>query len=289
MGTRTNKTWLGAQRVGIRDDSNTDKIDDAIVEYKKSVALQSGYVTAWNNLGDRPGEEGSSEAITFASRRRRAKLAPNNPTATERLEEIAARLRRRGQLEACRYQGRLTRRSLHLALFNIAPALRRPRRAPRVRNAGKRSNHRVTGSRRAAAARARSSAIFGLARFSTVRDFETSCTAEGRAPCCQGELPASPSATLPHRRLFPGEEQIRQNLVMFRRPTHRGRRCIDRASSTSIWPCRRWPNAVPVTFRAPANRSAPSSSSASSASPPSPAHPAAPLAVYPSAASHSPS
>jgi len=78
--------------------SNTDKIDDAIVEYKKSVALQPGYVTAWNNLGEAYEKKKElKEAIKCYEES--LVLAPNNPTATERLEEIKMRLRRRGQLE----------------------------------------------------------------------------------------------------------------------------------------------------------------------------------------------
>ena len=49
--------------------SNTDKIDDAIVEFKKSVALQPGYVTAWNNLGERTRRRRSSRKRSSATRR----------------------------------------------------------------------------------------------------------------------------------------------------------------------------------------------------------------------------
>ena len=29
-----------------------EKIEESVVEFKKAVELQPGYVTAWNNLGD---------------------------------------------------------------------------------------------------------------------------------------------------------------------------------------------------------------------------------------------
>ena len=78
--------------------SNTDKIDAAIDEYKKSVALQPGYVTAWNNLGEAyEKKKEMKEAIRCYEES--LELSPNNPTATERLEEIKMRLRRRGQLD----------------------------------------------------------------------------------------------------------------------------------------------------------------------------------------------
>ena len=78
--------------------SNTDKIDDAIVEFKKSVALQPGYVTAWNNLGEAYEKKKElKEAIKCYEES--LVLSPNNPTASERLEEITLRLRRRGQLD----------------------------------------------------------------------------------------------------------------------------------------------------------------------------------------------
>jgi len=77
--------------------SNTDKIDDAIVEFKKSVALQPGYVTAWNNLGEAYEKKKElKEAIKCYEES--LVLSPNNPTATERLDEIKMRLRRRGEL-----------------------------------------------------------------------------------------------------------------------------------------------------------------------------------------------
>ena len=31
---------------------NMEKIEESVVEFKKAVELQPGYVTAWNNLGD---------------------------------------------------------------------------------------------------------------------------------------------------------------------------------------------------------------------------------------------
>ena len=78
--------------------SNTDKIDDAIAEFKKSVALQPGYVTAWNNLGEAYEKKKElKEAIKCYEES--LVLSPNNPTASERLEEITLRLRRRGQLD----------------------------------------------------------------------------------------------------------------------------------------------------------------------------------------------
>jgi len=78
--------------------SNTDKIDAAIDEYKKSVALQPGYVTAWNNLGEAyEKKKEMKEAIRCYEES--LELSPNNPTATERLEEIKMRMRRRGQLD----------------------------------------------------------------------------------------------------------------------------------------------------------------------------------------------
>lgn len=77
--------------------SNTDKIDDAIAEFKKSVALQPGYVTAWNNLGEAYEKKKElKEAIKCYEES--LVLSPKNPTATERLEEIQTRLRRRLEL-----------------------------------------------------------------------------------------------------------------------------------------------------------------------------------------------
>ena len=60
--------------------------------------MQPGYVTAWNNLGEAYEKKKElKEAIKCYEES--LVLAPNNPTATERLEEIKMRLRRRGQLE----------------------------------------------------------------------------------------------------------------------------------------------------------------------------------------------
>ena len=60
--------------------------------------MRPGYVTAWNNLGEAYEKKKElKEAIKCYEES--LVLAPNNPTATERLEEIKMRLRRRGQLE----------------------------------------------------------------------------------------------------------------------------------------------------------------------------------------------
>jgi len=78
--------------------SNTDKLDLAVAEFKKSVALQPGYVTAWNNLGEAH-EKRKEMKEAIACYEESLVLSPNNPTATERLEEIKMRMKRRGQLD----------------------------------------------------------------------------------------------------------------------------------------------------------------------------------------------
>lgn len=78
--------------------SNTDKLDLAVAEFKKSVALQPGYVTAWNNLGEAY-EKKKEMKDAIACYEESLVLSPNNPVATERLEEIKMRMKRRGQLD----------------------------------------------------------------------------------------------------------------------------------------------------------------------------------------------
>ena len=76
---------------------STDKFAESVVEFKKAVELQPGYVTAWNNLGDaleqlndRKGAMGAYEESLV--------LAPGNQVAQNRLEDIKRRLSRLNQL-----------------------------------------------------------------------------------------------------------------------------------------------------------------------------------------------
>lgn len=74
---------------------NMDKIDLAVSEYVKAVALQPGYVTAWNNLGDayektkkwRDALRAYQEVLTYA---------PNNKVALQRSDFCKARVERLG-------------------------------------------------------------------------------------------------------------------------------------------------------------------------------------------------
>jgi len=72
---------------------NMDRVDLAAAEYKKAVALQPGYVTAWNNLGDaceknkqwREALNAYLEALSYA---------PSNQVAQQRSEFCRQKLER---------------------------------------------------------------------------------------------------------------------------------------------------------------------------------------------------
>lgn len=76
---------------------NMEKFDAAVNEYKAAVALQPGYVTAWNNLGDayerlkqyEPALNAYRESLTYA---------PDNKVAQGRAEFCKTRLDRMGNL-----------------------------------------------------------------------------------------------------------------------------------------------------------------------------------------------
>ncbi|KAL4525038.1 hypothetical protein Ndes2437B_g03212 [Nannochloris sp. 'desiccata'] len=76
---------------------NMERVDSAVEEYKAAVALQPGYVTAWNNLGDAyerlkeygPALDAYREALSYA---------PDNKVAQSRADFCKTRLERTGKL-----------------------------------------------------------------------------------------------------------------------------------------------------------------------------------------------
>lgn len=76
---------------------NMERVDDAVAEYQAAVALQPGYVTAWNNLGDayerlkqyKPALDAYREALSYA---------PDNKVAQARADFCKTRLERTGNL-----------------------------------------------------------------------------------------------------------------------------------------------------------------------------------------------
>jgi tetratricopeptide (TPR) repeat protein len=76
---------------------NMERVDNAVEEYKAAVALQPGYVTAWNNLGDAyerlkqygPALDAYREALSYA---------PDNKVAQSRADFCKTRLERTGSI-----------------------------------------------------------------------------------------------------------------------------------------------------------------------------------------------
>lgn len=76
---------------------STDKLDEAVEEFKKAVELQPGYVTAWNNLGDAL-EQLKDQKGAMAAYEESLVLSPGNQVAENRLVEIKRRMARLNQL-----------------------------------------------------------------------------------------------------------------------------------------------------------------------------------------------
>jgi Flp pilus assembly protein TadD len=76
---------------------STDKLEEAVAEFKRAVELQPGYVTAWNNLGDAL-EQLKDVKGAMAAYEESLTLSPGNQVAENRLTEIKRRLTRLGQM-----------------------------------------------------------------------------------------------------------------------------------------------------------------------------------------------
>lgn len=76
---------------------STDKLEEAVTEFKRAVELQPGYVTAWNNLGDAL-EQLKDVKGAMAAYEESLTLSPGNQVAENRLTEIKRRLTRLGQM-----------------------------------------------------------------------------------------------------------------------------------------------------------------------------------------------
>lgn len=68
-------------------------MDAALEQYKKAVALQPGYVTAWNNLGDAY-ERKKAYGDALAAYREVLTYAPDNKVAQARADYCQTRLTR---------------------------------------------------------------------------------------------------------------------------------------------------------------------------------------------------
>lgn len=64
---------------------NMEKLDEAVAEFKRSVELQPGYVTAWNNLGDAY-ERTKSWRNALSAYQEALSYAPNNAISRARSE-----------------------------------------------------------------------------------------------------------------------------------------------------------------------------------------------------------
>lgn len=68
-------------------------VERALEQYKAAVALQPGYVTAWNNMGAAL-EERKRYGEALSCYKSALQYAPANETATERSKALATRLDR---------------------------------------------------------------------------------------------------------------------------------------------------------------------------------------------------
>eukprot|EP00798_Chlamydomonas_sp_ICE-L_P020004 gene20004-26717_t len=104
---------------------NMDKVADAIVEYRKAVELQPGYVTAWNNLGDalekdkmwKDALQAYQEALSYA---------PSNQVAMQRSDFVKTRI------ESFTLNSRVRTRAFNgparTCAPTVSPSLARPNR-----------------------------------------------------------------------------------------------------------------------------------------------------------------
>ena len=76
---------------------NMDRLEAAVAEYKQAVALQPGYVTAWNNLGD-VYEKLKQYGPALDAYREVLSYAPDNKVAQTRADFCKTRLERTGKL-----------------------------------------------------------------------------------------------------------------------------------------------------------------------------------------------
>lgn len=72
---------------------NMEKSEAAVAEYRLAVALQPGYVTAWNNLGDAL-EKRKAWAEALQAYQEALSYAPNNKVALSRSEFCRTRVQR---------------------------------------------------------------------------------------------------------------------------------------------------------------------------------------------------
>lgn len=74
---------------------NMDRPDAAVIEYRKAVELQPGYVTAWNNLGDAL-ESQKNYQDAYNAYKEALSYAPDNKVAQARFDFCKTRLERQG-------------------------------------------------------------------------------------------------------------------------------------------------------------------------------------------------